>query len=81
MYALAGGASNVKKYFVPFVLESTGRMGNAATKWIKKWIVAGPSHRIYDPETPSSQAQSCTGPLECSVPATEPRGSTKRDKE
>ena len=52
MYALAAGASNVKKYFVPFVLESTGRMGNAATKWIKKWIVAGPSHRIYDPRDP-----------------------------
>ena len=51
-YAKCSGAANVEKHLVPFVIETTGRMGGAATKWIKKWIVAAPSLRIYKPRDP-----------------------------
>ena len=57
-YEAAMGKVWADSSFVPFVLETTGRLGRAAAKLIHHLVVDGPSHRQYsatDPSKPSAR--------------------------
>ena len=57
-YEAAMGKVWTESSFVPFVLETTGRLGRAAAKLIHHLVVDGPSHRHFattDPSKPSSR--------------------------
>ena len=57
-YEAAKGKVWTDSYFVPFVLETTGRLGRAGAKLVHNLVVDGPSHRRFassDPFKPSSR--------------------------
>ena len=52
------GKDWTETYFVPFVIETTGRLGRAGAKLVHNLVVDGPSHRRFapsDPYKPSSR--------------------------